>query len=101
MINIDVLGSDDHTYDNCDKTKKELSEDNEICLEMHPIVLLSAPDDVDAIYANDIKPHDIMRIPVPKCSEGANTPCSIMISKSIGSATSRQILRVLFDLKSN
>ena len=42
-----------------------------------------------------------MRIPVPKSSGGENTPCSIMISESIGSATSRRILRVLFDSGSN
>ena len=54
--NIDVLGSDDHTYDNCDKTKKELAKDDEICLEIHPIVSLSASDDIDAIHANDIIP---------------------------------------------
>ena len=91
--NIDVLGSNDCTCDNCDKTRKEISEDDNICLEIHSVALTSASDDVEAIYANDINPHDIlMRIPVPKCDEETNTPCLLMISKLIGSATSRQIL---------
>ena len=59
-------------------------------------------DNVDAIYANDTKSNGIvMNIPVPKCTEGTNTPCSIMISELIGSSTSRRILRLLFDSGSN
>ena len=96
-MNINVLGSEDHTCNSCDKNNKELSGDDEICLEIYSVASLSRSDDVDALYANNINPHDIMRIPVPKCSGGANTPCSIMISESIGSATSRRILRVLFN----
>ena len=100
-MNISVLGSEDHTCNSCDKNNKELSEDNEICLEIYSVASLSTSDYVYAIHANDIDPHDIMRIPVPKGSGGANTPCSIMISESIGSATSRQILRVLFNSATN
>ena len=81
IANIDVLGSDDDTCTSCDKNNKELSEDDEICLEIHSVALLSASDDVEAIHANDIIPHDIlMRIPALKCAEGINTPCLIMIS---------------------
>ena len=73
-----------------------------ICLEINYVALLSAKDDVEVIYANDVNPHNIlMRIPVPKCAEETNTHCSIMISEFIGSATSRWILRVLFDSGSN
>ena len=64
--------------------------------------MLSSSYEVDAIYANNIKPHDIvMNIPVPKCFGETNTPCSIMISELIGSAISRPILRVLFESGSN
>ena len=87
-----VLGSEDHTCNSCDKNNKEFSEDDEICLEIYSVALLSMSDDVDVIYANDINPQDIMRIPVPKCAKEINTPCLIMISKLIGSATSRRIL---------
>ena len=101
ITNISVLGSEDHTCNSCDKNNKELSEHNEICLEIYSLASLIMSDDVDAIHAKVINPHDIMRIPVPKGSGGANTTCPIMISESIGSATSSWILRVLFDSGSN
>ena len=102
ITNISVLGSEDHTCNSCDKNNKELSEDDEICLEIYSVALLSASDDVDVIHANEVGSYDILtHIPVPKCSGGANTPCSIMISESIGSATLRQILRVRFNSGSN
>ena len=72
-----------------------------MCLEIHSVVLLSASNDIDAIYVSNINPHDIIRILLPMCAEEMNTPCLIMISKLIGSVKSRRILRVLFDLGSN
>ena len=69
IANMNLLGSDDCTCNICDKTNKGISEDDEICLKIHYVSLLSASDDVDVIHANDIKPHDIvMNIPVPRCS---------------------------------
>ena len=66
------------------------------------MALLSISDDNDAIYANKIEPNDIfMNIPVPKCYGNANMPCFMMISKLIGSVTSKLIFRVIFDSESN
>ena len=95
---MNVLGSDNCTQNSCSKISRELSRDNKIYLEIHSLALLSMLDDVDAIYANNIKPHEIfMNTQVPKCFVEKNKPCSIMISELIGSATSRRILRVLFN----
>ena len=89
-------------HKNCKIISKELSGENKICLEIYSIASLSTSEDAFAIYSNYIEPHDIvMNIPVPKCSGEANTPCSIMISELIGSITSKQILRVIFDSVSN
>ena len=83
-INIDVLGSDDQICISYDKSNKELSDDNEIFLKIQSVVSLGTLDDVKALYTNNIAPHGIMRIPVPKCAEEMNTPCLIMISELIG-----------------
>ena len=99
---MNILGSDNFTCNSCDNINKGLSKDNKIFLEIYSVASLSMSDDTGAIYAKDIEPYDIfMNIPLPKCSGGTNTPCSIMISELIGSATSIQILRVLFQLGSN
>ena len=49
IANTNVLRSDDCTCNSCDKINKGLSEDDEICLEIHSVALLSASDDIDAI----------------------------------------------------
>ena len=84
---------------NCNKLSKELSDENDFFLEICSVDSLSTSDNADANYKNEVDPHDIiMNIPVPKCSVGANMPCSIMMSEIIFTATSKQILRVFFDL---
>ena len=75
-----------------------MSDDNEIYLDKYTVASLSMLDKADANYTNKIESHDVfMNIPVPKCSGGANMPCPIMISELIGAATSKRILRVLFE----
>ena len=40
IANMNLLGSDDHTHNSVDKIKKELSEDDKICLEIHSVASL-------------------------------------------------------------
>ena len=88
ITNIHVLGSDNHTHNSCNKISRELSEDDEICLEIYSVALLSMSDDTDGIYANGIEPHNIiMNVTAPKCFGTTNIPCCIMIIELIGSVS--------------
>ena len=85
--NIDVLKSDDLSDKKENKNKITSSDDNELCLEIHTVTSLTSrgseswdPDeDIDVFEFHDIQ----MKIPVPKCQNTANTPCSILISELI------------------